>query len=249
MPGLSPLEFSLLVLAGFCVGMSKGGLGAMAMVAILLFAEILPARESTGAILPVLITADIFALALFRRHFSRGHLIRLLPSAVVGVAIGWWVFPVVPAESFARVIGWISLAMLSLVVVQRVRPELADRVSGHPVTGNLAGVTAGVTTMLANAAGPVTTIYFLACRLPKMQFVGTAVAFYFVINLTKVPFSASLGLITPASLTLNAMLIPAVAAGVFFARWVLGKINQPVFETLMIAFSALGAIRLVMQPG
>jgi uncharacterized membrane protein YfcA len=88
--------------------------------------------------------------------------------------------------------------------------------------------------------GPVMTIYLLACRLPKLEFVGTAAWFFFAINLLKVPFSASLGLINGASLTLNLLLAPGVVAGIFSGRWLLGMINQSLFEWLMILFSLAG---------
>ena len=117
----------------------------------------------------------------------------------------------------------------------------------HPGIAWPFGWLAGSTTMIANAAGPVMTIYLLACRLPKFEFVGTAAWFFFAINLFKVPFSASLGLINGASLALNLLLAPGVIGGIFAGRWLLGKINQAVFEWLMIVFSLLGALRLVLS--
>jgi hypothetical protein len=98
--------------------------------------------------------------------------------------------------------------------------------------------------MLANAAGPITTVYLLACKLPKMEFVGTSAWFYLAVNVAKVPFSASLGLITPSSLAVNALLAPLILLGALGGRWILVRINQGAFEALMFAFSALGALKL-----
>ena len=100
--------------------------------------------------------------------------------------------------------------------------------------------------MLANAAGAVMTVYLLACRLPKYEFVGTAAWFFFIVNMIKVPFSASLGLINTSSLTLNLLLVPGIVAGVAGGRFFLGKINQQVFEWLMIVFSLAGGLRLIL---
>jgi uncharacterized membrane protein YfcA len=105
----------------------------------------------------------------------------------------------------------------------------------------------GSTTMLANAAGPVMTIYLLACRLPKMEFVGTGAWFFFVVNLTKVPFSVALGLITRDSLLLTLTLVPFVILGGFSGRWILQRINQRLFEALLIGFTVLAALRLVFS--
>jgi len=74
------------------------------------------------------------------------------------------------------------------------------------------GFMAGVTTMMANAAGPVMIIYLLAMRLPKVEFVGTGAWFFFVVNWLKVPFSANLNLMTAESVKLNLMMLPFIKA-------------------------------------
>jgi uncharacterized membrane protein YfcA len=99
--------------------------------------------------------------------------------------------------------------------------------------------------MLANAAGPAMTVYLLASRLPKYEFVGTAAWFFFFINIIKVPFSASLGLITSQTLLFNLLLAPAVLIGLFLGKFLLGKINQKAFEWILISLSLLGALRLI----
>ncbi|HEY8903240.1 MAG TPA: sulfite exporter TauE/SafE family protein, partial [Chthoniobacterales bacterium] len=116
-----------------------------------------------------------------------------------------------------------------------------------PMLGWVAGCVGGVTTMLANAAGPIMSIYLLACRLPKMELVGTAAWFFFVVNLSKIPFSASLGLIDHESLWLTLILAPLVIVGAASGKWLLTRINQPLFEALLIVFSVLAAIRLLWQ--
>lgn len=100
--------------------------------------------------------------------------------------------------------------------------------------------------MLANAAGPIMAIYLLACRLPKMELVGTGAWFFFVVNVTKVPFSAGLGLIDAQSLLLTLVLAPLVVCGAVFGKWLLVRINQRMFEALLIAFTVLAAVRLLL---
>ena len=67
--------------------------------------------------------------------------------------------------------------------------------------------------MMANAAGPIMIIYFVAMQLPKVAFVGTSAWFFFVVNWLKVPFSTSLKLMTAESIKLNLMMIPVIAVG------------------------------------
>src|SRR5699024_12580628 len=52
-------------------------------------------------------------------------------------------------------------------------------------------------TLVANAGGPVMTMYFSAMRLPVLTFLGTAAWFFAIVNTLKLPFSASLGLFSP----------------------------------------------------
>ena len=77
----SPAQWAVAALAALCVGMAKSGLSGLGMVAVVLMALIMPARESTGALLTVLIVADIYAVIAFRRHAQWGHVFALLPPA------------------------------------------------------------------------------------------------------------------------------------------------------------------------
>ncbi|MCX6969832.1 MAG: sulfite exporter TauE/SafE family protein [Verrucomicrobia bacterium] len=232
--------------AAVCIGLSKTGFGGVGMVAVLLMAQVMPPRESTGAVLPLLIVADIFAVYTFRRFTVWRHLVKMLPPAVLGIVSGWLLMPHISARFFGPLIGWMVLALVVLTVAQKLSGRLSASAAEHPSIAWPLGWTAGVTTMLANAAGAVMTVYLLACRLPKYEFVGTAAWFFFIVNVIKVPFSASLGLINGPSLWLNFLLIPGIAVGVVAGRFLLGKINQQAFEWLMIVFSLAGGLRLIL---
>ncbi len=246
-PHLEPVQWLLAALAAMCIGLSKAGFGGVAMISILLMTQVLPARESTGAILPMLIIADVFAVSVYHQHADHRLVLRLMVPAVIGIVCGWLLMPHIPAEGFGRVIGWLTLALIGLVLLQKLAPRVIRLAGESRGVAWPFGWMAGVTTMLANAAGPVMAIYLLACKLPKMAFVGTSAWFFFAVNLTKVPFSASLGLINATSLTMNLCLAPVVIGSVFLGRWLLGKVSQSAFEWLMIAFSLAGALRLALR--
>jgi uncharacterized protein len=105
-------------------------------------------------------------------------------------------------------------------------------------------VLAGFTTIVSNAAGPLMVIYLLAMRLPKMEYMGTGAVFFLILNIFKVPFMVWLGLVTPASLLLNAELAPAVVAGALLGRWLLGRINQRAFENIALALTLAAGVRM-----
>ena len=241
-----PWQWACAYAAAACIGLSKTGFGGIGMVAVLLMAQVMPAKESTGAVLPLLIVADMFAVCAFRRFTVWRHLAKLLPPAVLGILSGWLLMPHIPTAVFGPLIGWVVLGLVVLTVAQKLSGRLSAAAVEHPSIAWPLGWIAGVTTMLANAAGAVMTVYLLACRLPKYEFVGTAAWFFFIVNVIKVPFSASLGLINASSLWLNLLLMPGIVIGVAGGRFLLGKINQRAFEWLMIVFSLAGGLRLIL---
>jgi len=61
-----------------------------------------------------------------------------------------------------------------------------------------------------------------------------------------VPFMVELGLITAQSFEFNLMLAPAVLLGAFMGRWLLIRINQRLFETLVLALSGIAGVLLMV---
>jgi uncharacterized membrane protein YfcA len=108
------------------------------------------------------------------------------------------------------------------------------------------GVVAGFVTLIANAAGPLMAIYLVSMRLPKLEYVGTAAVFFMCLNLFKVPFMVGLGLITVHSVGFNLLLAPVVIFGVFAGRWLVARINQALFERLVLLLSAIAGILLLI---
>jgi len=241
---LLPWQWGLVVLGALLIGVSKTGIAGLGVLAVAIYANILPARQSTGIILPMLICADVVAVAAYRRHAVWGHLWPLFPWVVVGVVTGYFTMGHINDAQVRRGIGAILLVMVVLHFWRR------QRAGNEPVPHTLwfsalTGVLAGFTTMLANAAGPVMILYMLAVGLPKMEFLGTGAWYFLIVNLFKVPFSFQLGLITPGTLQFNAMLLPVVIAGALLGRLVVKHINQAWFETLALALTLVASARLL----
>jgi len=125
------------------------------------------------------------------------------------------------------------------------RREAPDPDRPHRLLALGYGSAAGFTTMVANAGGPVMSLYLLTMRLAKLAFLGTAAWFFFLVNCFKVPFSIGLGLLTWDSLALNLVLVPGVAVGAVIGRRVIGRIEQSTFEWLVLVFTAVSAVNLV----
>ena len=249
LPNLTPICWVVAAAAALCVGLTKAGFGGFGLIAVLLMAQVLPAKESTGAILPMLIAADLMAVGSFHRYVSWADFWKLLPATVLGLLAGWLLMNRIPSPIFGHFLGWLILSIMLLVLWQRFdsrfNNSVLTKILRHPTLAWATGLLAGMTTMLANAAGPVMTFYLMARQLEKMAFVGTCAWFFFVTNLLKFPLSWSLGLITLKSLSFNLLLLPAVALGMLVGRFFLKKIPQGPFDWLLVVMALASALRLI----
>jgi uncharacterized protein len=243
------LELSHFLLAGLgavMFGISKTGVAGLSTLSVAIFASIMPARESVGVVLVVLIIADVVAVLVYRRDADFSQLLRLFPSTIVGIIIGTFALGRFDDSAVRSLIGGI-LVILVLIRVFRERGALSEEVERPRAWFvGVTGVAAGFTTMVANAAGPIMVLYLLAMRLPKTTFVGTVAWFFLAVNLFKVPFSYSLGLISAASLLQSVSLWPFAIAGAFLGRWLLLRIPQRRFENISLFLTLVAGLRLML---
>jgi len=235
----------IIALCAVLVGIAKTGIPGFGILAVPLMAAVLPARSSVGILLGILILADLFAAGYYRHNANWHHVLRVLPAAFAGIIAGYFALRVVTNEQLKPIIGIIVLAMLAINYWHtKIRGEDAPVPTQWWVVVGL-GFLAGITTMMANAAGPVMIIYLLAMRLPKIEFVGTSAWFFFIINWLKVPFSASLQLMSVESVKLNLIMLPFIAVGAVLGILVLKRIPQKAFNVVVQILAAAAAVKLL----
>jgi uncharacterized membrane protein YfcA len=244
------MQWLLLVAGAFVTGLSKGGIAGLGILAVACFANALPARESTGALLPLLIAADVFGVAFYRKHADWPKLWRLFPWVAGGVVLGCLALGRVNNTQISRLIGAVLLLMVVLHLWRQRQVQQGSNSFGARLPHawwfvGLIGMLAGFTTMVANAAGPVMVLFLLAAGLPKLEFLGTMAWFFLVVNCFKVPFSAVLGLINVDSLSLDAWLLVAMVPGALLGPVIVKRINQRAFEWLALALTVVAAGRLL----
>lgn len=235
----------LCLLAAVCVGLSKSGFPGVSLVTVALMAEAFPARESTGILLPLLIFGDLCAVQAFRQHTLWHQIVRMLPPTIAGVFAGFALMRTVPDAAFKATLGWMLLATTLVQATRTAFPQLGPSLPHSRWFAWIMGFWAGVATMVANAAGPIMAIYFLAVALPKQNLVGTSAWFFLIINVFKLPFSAALGLLHAPSLKLDLLLCPLVLAGNMIGRRFLQKIPQRLFETLLLVSAVGAALKMI----
>jgi len=183
----------------------------------------------------------------------------MFTAATLAVGVATWIFSDLKFQAdmgilltFMFIVNMIGAILVTIVVVhfwRRARTkaltDLEAETKPHPLLAAVTGVSAGFTTMVANAAGPIMVIYLLAMRLPKYIFMGTAAWYFFILNLFKVPFSYSLGLINANSLPISLALAPVAVAGALTGRVLIRHINQQVFELLALVLTFVAGLRLL----
>lgn len=245
---ISLWEFAALAAAAVLVGFSKTAVSGANTVSLAVFAAVLPARESTGVLLPILIAGDVLAVLTYRRHAHWPTLWRLFPAVAGGVVVGT-VFLMWADDAVVRTsIGAILLLMAAVTLWRRravadeAEPSRRSRLKAPSY-----GVLGGFTTMVANAGGPVMSMYLLSAGFQKLSFLGTSAWFFLIVNTSKVPFSAGLGLIDAHSLLLDAALVLFVIPGALIGKAAVHRINQRLFEQLVIGATVLGGLQLLLR--
>lgn len=242
---LTLLDWATIALCAVIMGASKSGMPGLSILAVPLMANVFETKESTGLLLGILIIGDIFAIIYHRENARWQHIVHLLPATFCGILAGYFGMRYITNDQLKPVIGLIVLFMLGLNY-WRMNRKVKDKNIPTPLWLSFwLGFLAGVTTMMANAAGPVMIIYLIAMRLPKMEFVGTAAWFFFIVNWIKVPFSANLGLMNWESVKIDLIMFPFVLIGAVSGYFLLKRIPEKAFTAVAQLLAAAAAIKLL----
>lgn len=238
---LSPLDYGILFGAAFILGLSKSGIKGISIIIVALLVFVFGAKASTGILLPMLIVGDIFAVIYYNRHAQWKFLFKLLPPMTIGVLVGTWVGDQVPEEVFRKSMAGIILISVLMMIWwdQRKSKSVPDNLG----FAGAMGLTAGFTTMVGNLAGSFSNLYFLAMQMPKNAFIGTTAWLFLIINLFKVPFHIwSWQTISLQTVTVSAVTVPFIFAGLFIGVRILKRINDRLFRNFILVATAIGAI-------
>ncbi len=245
-------EYSILFLiifafVAFLVGVAKGGFGGlMGALATPLMALVMPVDQVIGLVLPVLIFADLFAIAFHWRRWNGRLIVLLLPGAILGVTIGTLFITNAPTEALRLALGIIVLIFAIYKILEnRILGSL--KYESRNWHGLLGGTIAGFSSALAHTGGPPISIYLLMQGITPRVFVATAALFFFTLNWIKVPYYFYAQLFDFQKLWGVAWLLPMVPLGAWFGRWISEKIEPKSFEVFVLVLLIVSALVLIFS--
>jgi uncharacterized membrane protein YfcA len=242
---VTPSVFAVVAVAALLIGLSKGGLGGgLGPLITILVALVVPADVAIGLLLPLLMVGDVTALVAHRGRWDRELLVRLLPGAVVGVAIASVALRGVTTDALRVVLAVVVLATVAYKVLE---PRLGGRaVEVRPWHGALAGLVSGVTSTVAHVGGPPVVVYLVLARTPAVSYVATLAVFFTVVNWIKVPGYLAADLFEWELLWRLAPTAALIPVGTVVGRWAVHRVEQRTFDRTVLGLLVAGAALLLV---
>jgi uncharacterized protein len=236
----------LIFIGAFIIGLAKAGLRGIDMLNVTIMALVFGGKASTGIVLPLLCAADIAAVLYYKRHVQWSHFWKLVPWMTIGILIGVYIGRELNEVLFRKIMAIIIVVTVLFMVVMEFNKT--TKVPTHPFFAASTGMVAGITTMLGNLAGAFSNIYFLAMRMTKNDFIGTAAWVFLVMNLFKLPLQVWYWKnITERSLQMDLLLLPALALGFWVGLKVVKRIKDDNYRKVVIVLTMIGALVIFLK--
>ncbi|SDQ13077.1 sulfite exporter TauE/SafE family protein [Flagellimonas zhangzhouensis] len=243
---ISIAAWTMAATAVFLMGVSKAGLKGMSIFNVTLMALAFGSRASTGLFIPLLLVGDVFAVVYYNRHTQWKYILKFLPWMILGILVGVLIGKDLPETEFKW--GMVIVIFLSLGLLLFWERRKSESVPSHWLFSGSMGILAGICTMIGNLAGAFTNIFFLAMRLPKNEFVGTAAWLFLITNFFKLPFHIWVWkTVTPETLAINLKLLPAIFLGLTLGVFLVKKINEKNYKRFILIVTAIGAVAILFR--
>lgn len=219
--------FFLASLAALLIGLSKGGLSSMGMLAVPLLSLVMSPMKAAVLLLPIFVVSDMVGVWLYRKNFDRRNLQILVPAGVAGVLAGWLTASVVSDTAVKLLIGLIGLSFCLNMWLRRSKPE--EPATPQWLKGGFWGALSGFTSFISHAGAPPYQVYMLPQQLPKVSFAGTTTLFFAVVNAAKIIPYQHLRPYAMADVLSAAALIPIALLGTYLGAYLTRRIADKWF--------------------
>ena len=232
----------VLLAAGLVTGFSKFSIGGMGLLILPIVMIAFPGPVALGILIPMYIVTDILAVASYRKDIAWRVLFKFLPLGFIGVLFGGWIISDINAEDFKTLLGTIIVVIILLGVWLDYKPSTFMQ---HSIAAYFMGFWSGVISLIANAGGPLFSLFLIEQRLSKEAYVSTRAWAFFFINISKLPVLISLNLIDWEVTLLSMRCVPGLIIGAFIGHWLLKRLNLTQFKWVIRTMAAIAAIKLI----
>lgn len=244
---VDPIFYVLAVPAILIVGISKGGFGGgLGLLGVPVMSLAVAPPIAAAVMLPILCVMDLVGLWAYRRSWDRRNMARLIPAAVLGIAVGAASFRYLDVGAVRLLIGTIAVGFtLDYWTRSLRRRETAEPRRPSTAAVGFWGSISGFTSFVAHAGGAPLSVVLLPQRLDKTVFVSTTVIFFAVVNYIKLIPYAWLGQLNATNLVTSAILLPLAPLGVLLGIWLHHRLDEAVFYRICYVLLFLTGIKLL----
>lgn len=241
-----PVFYAIAIPAVIALGLAKGGFAGVGQMATPMLALVMPPLEAAAIFLPILIVQDANAVWVYRKEWSGRIVAIIVPGAVVGIGLAWWLASYISDAAVRVFIGVITIAFVIYSVIKMLS---VPREPGKPgvAAGLFWGAMSGFTSTICQAGGPPYQIYVMSLRMPKMLFVGTTAVTFALINWIKVVPYVALGTFSAKGLGTTLLLLPLAVAANWLGFWLVRITPQETFYRITLALMFVIAIELTRE--
>ena len=247
-----PLFVIVAVVAVIITGISKGGFGGIALLAVPLMSLVISPIQAAGIMLPIIIPMDFLSIWVYRKRWDGRNLAILIPAATLGITIGGLTARWVNEDIVRLIVGIIAVVFtlhrwrgLRQLAKSTASVKATERRPPHKILGWFWGTCAGFTSFLAHAGSPPYQVYMIPQNLSKEVYTGTSVMFFAAANAIKLIPYGMLGQLSVTNLAVSLWLIPLVPIGVFLGVWINRKLREDIFFSIVLTAIFIVGLKLI----
>lgn len=226
-----PWFYAAAIPAVLITGISKGGFGGIALLAVPLLSLVISPVQAAGIMLPILLAMDASSIVAYRGKWDKRNLMILLPGAMLGITIGGLTAHLVNDDAIRLIVGTIAI-LFTLHFLLKGRTATAVKNPSSKL-GVFLGAISGYTSFVAHAGAPTYQLYMLPQKLDRQIYVGTSVVFFATVNFIKILPYALLGMLAVNNLVTSLVLLPLAPIGVALGVWLNRKLSNDIFYKII----------------
>lgn len=242
---IDPFFYAAAIPAVLITGISKGGFGGIALLAVPLMSLVISPVQAAAIMLPILLAMDVSSILAYRGKWDKRNLMILLPGAIIGIIIGALTAHLVNDDSIRLIVGTIAI-LFTLHFLFKGRTASAVKNPNSSI-GVFLGSVSGYTSFVAHAGAPTFQLYMLPQKLDKQIYVGTSVIFFAALNAIKIIPYAILGMLALGNIGTSLVLLPLAPIGVAIGVWLNRNIPTDIFYYIIYSAIFLVGVSLIWQ--